>query len=98
MGRKNEIIITNIEFQVNNFEGTGNDYDVECYAIEPEDNDQYVITVYDVNGDKREEVDTMYFDSCGTSVGTDYRYLDKISQYVYDVLFRTNEQSIIKGF
>lgn len=98
MSRKNEIIITNIEFQVNNFEGTGKDYDVECYAVEPENNDQYVITVYDVNGNERKKIDTLYFDSCGGSVETDYKYLDKISQYVYDVLFKANEQSIIKGF
>ena len=96
MYKKNEIIITNLDFQINNFEGSDIDFDVECYAQNPDENDQYGINIYEVTNGKRKIIDTFYVDSSG-GITNEYN-LSNISRYVYDTLFRLYEQKLIKGF
>lgn len=96
MSKKNEIIITFIEFEVNNFEGAGQDYEVRCYPNDLSEDDTYNIEIFKLEEDDKNIVANFCVDSCG-GMTEDFK-LDRISQYVCDVLFKVDKQSIIKWF
>ena len=96
---KNEIIITELKFQVNNFKGTGKSYDVEVWTQDETENDWYTVEVTQVDENFKLIKDTMtyfYVDSCGNM--SDEFDLNEVEQYVYDILFVKREHGIIRGF
>ena len=96
---KNEIIITNLEFQINNFKGTGNCYDVEVFTQDETETDWYTVEITKVDENYKPLKDTMtyfYVDSCGNM--SDEFDLNEVEQYVYDILFDNRLQTVIQGF
>ena len=94
MSDKNEVIITSIEFQLNNFNGTGKNYDVEVYAQDPEESDMYGVDI--VNENKSEKY-YFYVDSCGNVYDDFYVVRTQLEQQVLDILF-DKQAPLIKGF
>lgn len=104
--RKNQLIIDNIEFYINNFNGTGTDYKVCAYAQDIEESDMYGIDIYKVNHftDKdnnstheiKERVSVLFADSNG---GCSYEAkLSELEEYVLNILFVNRQHGIIRGF
>lgn len=98
MTEKNQIIITDLKFQINNFKGTGNDYDVQVYTQDETENDMYTVEILDVNDNKCERVGMFYIDSCGNYSCEEGFDMTEIEQFVMNMLFVPQMQSIIKGF
>ena len=99
METKNEIVITDLKFQVNNFKGTGANYDVEVYAQDETENDWYTVEIIQVDENYKPIKETMtyfYIDSCGNI--SDEFNLNEIEQFVMSFLFNKKAQTIIKGF
>lgn len=95
---KNEVIITNIEFQLNNFKDTGKSYDVEVFTQDETETDWYTVEVTQVDDNYKPLKDTMtyfYVDSCGNM--SDEFDLNEVEQYVFDVLF-DKQAPLIRGF
>ena len=73
------IIMTNIEFLINDYNGTGDDYKVVAYAQDIEESDMYGIDIYKIHNyndvddesshEVTERVSTLYADSCGGLLG-----------------------------
>lgn len=102
------IIMTNIEFLINDFNGTGDDYKVVAYAQDIEESDMYGIDIYkvhnynDVDDDESshevtERVSTLYVDSCG-GYETPCAKLTELEDYVLNILFSEQYKGIIRGF
>ena len=95
---KNEVIITNIEFQLNNFDGTGKNYNVEAWTQDETETDWYTVEVTQVDENCKPLKDTMtyfYVDSCGNM--SDEFDLNRVEQYVLDILF-DKQAPLIRGF
>lgn len=90
----NEVIITDLEFQLNNFNGTGADYDVEVYAQDPEDNDYYTVKI--INTEEPSESYSFQVDSCGGMEGG--TVLGELERYILGILFGEEHKGIIRGF
>ena len=96
---KNEIIITELKFQVNNFKGTGKSYDVEVFTQDETETDWYTVEVTQVDDNYKPLKDTMtyfYIDSCGNM--SDEFDLNEIEQFVVGFLFKPQLQTVIQGF
>lgn len=46
---KNQIIIQEVNFDLINFNGTGKDYRVQAYAVNPTESDDYTVTIDGIN-------------------------------------------------
>jgi hypothetical protein len=107
---KNQIIIDNIEFFINNFNGTGTDYKVCAYAQDIEESDMYGVDIYEIHDftDKddnssheiKERISTMYIDSCGGCLEYEApgAVLTELEEYVLHILFGEQQKGIIRGF
>lgn len=93
--KKNEIIITDLKFQINNFNDTNMDYDINVYVQDETENDQYAIEIYKVDENKRDMINLFYCDSSGNFCD---ELNDEITKYVYELLFTKLQHGIIKGF
>jgi hypothetical protein len=93
-----QIIMTDIEFLINDFKGTGDDYKVVAYAQDIEESDMYRVDIYKLGKDlcKADRVSTLYVDSCGgyLEYETPGAKLSELEEYVLGVLFG----GIIRGF
>lgn len=99
MTNTNEVIITNLEFQVNNFKGTGINYDVQAYAQDETESDMYTVEITQVDEDNKplkETTTCFYVDSCGGMEGD--INLNNIEQFVYNILFSVQKYGIMRGF
>lgn len=100
MDRKNEVIIDDLTFYVNNFNGTGLNYRVHVYAQDVEESDQYSCTIQqekESNGlINYDLISTLYFDSTGGM--TDDRRLDNLEDFIMNLLFVKSQHGIIRGF
>ena len=104
------IIMTNIEFLINNYNGTGDDYQVVAYAQDIEESDMYGIDIYKVHNyndvddesshEIKERVSTLYVDSCGGCLEyeTPGAKLTELEEYVLNILFSEQHKGIIRGF
>ena len=96
---KNEIIITNLDFQINNFDNTNKDYNVVVYAQDETENDQYIIEVYEVNEEQKDMIALFHCDSSGNFDSDEDAILeDKLTKYIYELLFIKLHHGIIRGF
>ena len=95
---KNQVIITNIEFQINNYANTKKDYDVAVYTQDEQENDMYVVEIFEVNGKDRERVSLFYIDSCGNYSDNENGRLEGIEEFVVNFLFKPQLQTVIQGF
>ena len=96
---KNQIVITDLKFQVNNFKGTDENYDVEVYTQDETENDWYTVEITKVDENYKPIKETMtYFiiDSCGNI--SDEFDLNEIEQFVVGFLFKPQLQTVIQGF
>ena len=98
MEDKNQIIITDLKFQLNNYWGTGKDYDVQVYTQDETENDMYVVEIMDVNDGKCEKVGMFYIDSCGNCSSEEGFNMTDLECYITYILFSPQLQTIIKGF
>lgn len=96
---KNEIIITNLKLQINNFNDTNKDYDVDVYTQDETENDQYTIEVYEVNENEKNMIALFHCDSSG-NFGSDEDFIlkDELTKYIYELLFIKLQHGIIRGF
>lgn len=91
---KNQIIIQDITFNINNFNDTGMDYKVNVYAVDPEESDEYtVVIINDITG--QEEL-VYHTDSSGNLSIDEYNKAQssEIGEVVHETLFN----GIIKEF
>lgn len=93
--KKNEIIITDLKFQINNFNDTNMDYDINVYVQDETENDQYAVEIYKVDENKRDMINLFYCDSSGNFCD---ELSDEITKYVYELLFTKLQHGIIRGF
>ena len=96
---KNEIVITDLKFQVNNFKGTGENYDVEMWTQDDTETDWYTVEITKVDENYKPIKETMtyfYVDSCGGL--EDNITLSEIEQFVVGFLFKPQLQTVIQGF
>ena len=97
---KNQIIIDNLDFYINNFNGTGTNYKVCVYAQDIKESDMYVIDVYELGRDEFSEgskrVSTLYVDSCGGMANEGA--LNELEELILDTLFVKQKHGIIRGF
>ena len=96
---KNEIVITELKFQLNNFKGTNKNYDIEVFTQDETETDWYTVEVTQVDENYKPLKDTktyFYVDSCGNM--SDEFNLNEVEQYVYDILFVKREHGIIRRF
>lgn len=102
MGKNNQIIIDNIEFFINNFNGTDINYKVVAYIQDIEESDMYSIDIYKLDEDlcKANRVSTLYVDSCGGCLEyeTPNTKLTGLEEYVLNILFVNRQHGIIRGF
>ena len=98
MNMKNQIIIDKIDFFINNFNDTGEDYKVEVYAQDIEESDMYGIDIYKIPKDTTEceRVSTLYIDSCGGCL--EHNKLTELEIYVLNILFADRQHGVIRGF
>lgn len=102
------IIMTNIEFLITDYNGTGDDYKVVAYAQDIEESDMYGIDIYKVNHftdednnsmhEIKERVSTLYADSNGGMTDCEESMLDELENFVLDILFVNRQHGIIRGF
>ena len=104
------IIMTNIEFLINDYNGTGDDYQVVAYAQDIEESDMYGIDIYKVNHftdednnslhEIKERVSTLYADSCGGCLEYEVpgAKLTELEEYALNILFSEQHKGIIRGF
>lgn len=107
---ENQIIMDNIEFFINNFNGTGDDYKVVAYAQDIEESDMYGIDIYKVHNftdvddnsshEIEERVSTLYADSNGGCLEYEVpgAKLTELEEYVLNILFVNRQHGIIRGF
>ena len=95
---RNEIIITDLKFQINNFNNTNKDYDVNVYTQDETENDQYTIEVYEINKDKKDMTALFYCDSSGNFEADEIITKDDLMDYIYNILFVKSHHGIIRGF
>ena len=97
-----EIIMTDIEFLINDFNSTGGDYKVVVYAQDIEESDMYGIDIYKLGEDlcKADRVSTLYADSCGGCLEYEAygARLTELEEYVLNILFGEKHKGIIRGF
>lgn len=101
-----EIIMTNIEFLINDYNGTGDDYQVVAYAQDIEESDMYDIDIYKIHNydesshEVKEIVSTLYADSCGGCLEYEVpgAKLTELEEYVLNILFSEQHKGIIRGF
>ena len=96
---KNEIVITDLKFQVNNFKGTDKSYDVEVYTQDETETDWYTVEITQVDENYKPMKETMtyfYIDSCGNI--SDEFNLNEIEQFVLNFLFKPQLQTVIQSF
>ena len=93
------VIIDELKLYIDNFNGTGMDYQVYAYAQDIDEGDMYgiEITPFGEDGelDKQKQW-VIYADSSGNIA--DDLLNDEVSEYVMCLLFGEREQSIIRGF
>ena len=107
---ENQIIMDNIEFFINNFNGTGANYKVCTYAQDIEESDMYGIDIYRVlkftdednnsSHEIKERVSTLYADSNGGCLEYEVpgATLTELEEYVLNILFVNRQHGIIRGF
>jgi len=96
---KNEIIITELNFQINNFNETNTDFDVVVYTQDVTENDQYTIEVYEVNENEKDMIALFHCDSSGNfDSDEDFILKDELTKYIYELLFTKLQHGIIRGF
>lgn len=92
----------NIEFFINNFNGTGDDYKVVAYAQDIEESDMYGVDIYKLGEDLciADRVSTLYVDSCGGCLEYEVpgAKLSELEEYVLNILFVNRQHGIIRRF
>ena len=97
--RKNVVVIDVVRLFIDNFNGTGMDYQVYAYAQDIDEGDMYGIEITPFGDDGELDMQNqwvMYADSSGNT--TEDIPNDDISRYVMDLLFVKREHGIIRGF
>lgn len=97
----NQIMIDEISFYICNFNGTGIDYKIHVYAQDVDESDMYEIKIFKVNKFTIYDlVSVLHADSCGGCLEHEFPYakLTNIEEYVLDILFKENNEGIIRGF
>ena len=94
----NIMILDDLKFQINNFNNTNKDYDVDVYIQDESENDQYTIEVYEINEDKKDMITLFYCDSSGNFKADEITTKDDLMSYIYNILFVTPHHGIIRGF